>query len=255
MPNHLINNQNTLSNESNSTLSQELVIAVKKWIYELCQKLISSNTKARRVAFQSVLWLEYLSLYNSTVSLKVRLNPKYAQLYALICVNTVIQQDEELRKIYGYAYTEKSLISLAFKNFPQYLVLEIQSNIDSLDLPKLVTKKSILYDLEDLLCLCPQDRQIHNVCLILLDSYNLKYIGYLAAGTNVACAVLAVARFWVLESDSSKWLPEYVIKTGFYFTDFYLEWTQIHQLALEINQRNLEEKRKLESQALNERKN
>lgn len=63
--------------------------------------------------------------------------------------------------------------------------------------------------LERLLEKIPQDNQIRNVALILLDAYNLQFFGILADKTRIACAVVAVARFWVLEKVAERFSTIY----------------------------------------------
>lgn len=230
-----IDTQQPTPSELKSVLSPAVTIAIKQWVYETCEKLTPSHSMGRLLAFNSTQLWEFLAMYIPLKPFTVPFCPKYAQLYALIAVNTCIQEIEPLQK----RYAGHDILSLSRNIFPESLVYGLQQDVFGLSLATLIKKPTLLKYLEDLLAAFPQTVQIRNVSLILLDAFNLQYISFYVNGMKVAAAALAVARFWVIQSEAEKWPSTYENQLDLKVADFKAQYDQVYSVAYNINQKNI----------------
>jgi hypothetical protein len=226
-------------------VSQAVFIAIKQWTYETCEKLSPSHSLGRVLAFNSTQLWEFLSVHVPAKPFTIPFCPKYAQLYALVSINTCIMEIEPLQK----RYAKQDILSLSHNAFPQQLVYGLQQDIFGLNRAALIKKPTLLKHLEDLLAAFPQTIQIRNVSLILLDAFNLQYISLYVDGPKVAAAALAVSRFWVLESEAEKWPAAYEVQLDLKVADFKEQYDQMYAVAYNINQKNIA-KKKAEAQTI-----
>jgi len=228
---------------SNTNIPQQGFVNTKQWIYEVCEKICSSHTEARFLAFQTTLWLEYLFL--NLIPFSIPFDSKYIQLFALVLLNEGIELKKELRA----RCSRKNLFHLTNNLFSTQEFYKLQGEIEFLNLKNLVKQESPLKELESLFNMLPQiTPQIKNISLILLDAYNLQYFLLIVDKKKVAAASISVARFWIYEKQEEKWNEEYTKITGLTLSDFKEEYDKVYSLAFMINQKNLVKKREEEEE-------
>lgn len=216
---------------STSQLPQKVLAATKQWIYEICEKVARTHSEARNLAFHITLWLEYIILNSDSLSLKfsVPLCPRYIQLFALLLLDLLLENNEELRKRCPTA----NLLALAYNVFTIQEVYKLQAEVGSLDLVQFIEIDSLLKSLERILSKFPQTTQIRNVALILLDAYNLQFFGILADQKKVSAACLCVSRYWVLDNIEERWPIQYETEE-MKFEDFKQMYEQMYCIAFMV---------------------
>ena len=231
----------TSQKNKETTISQGTLFKSKEWLYGIVERLGLPNDDARDLAFLSILVFENLLLRASgRRCFSVPLNTHYLQLFGLVSINTAAQSMPA--RIASKAPADR-MMSFGRDVYSSSDFASLQTEVNELDFIATLALHKTLDHLEVFLREFPQETQIRNVSLILLDAYHLQFIVLLSDARKVALAVLAVARFWVMESVVERWLPEYETFTQLSFHQIKEQYDQVYCLAYAINQRNLAKKR------------
>ena len=224
-----------------ATIQPPVLMKIKEWLYNVCEKIAPTHKEARSLAYYSILWLEYLILNNFPLS--IPLDHKYIQLYVLIILDIILDKFEHLRKI----CSSKALIDLTNNVYSLQDVYKLRDEIQSLDLYNLITIESIFIELEKILNKLKKNgielsEEKINIIILLMDGYILKLFTITDVKLKLISACIAVTNFWLSEKEEEKWPLDYSNIIGLELKDFIKEYEKVYCVAYLINAKNLEKK-------------